>query len=110
GCGEGIETMLSVGTALPKLPIAACLTATHLGLFEVPNGVEQVWVFRDNDEAGRRGTLHLRERLREAGRSIRVREIVPVLGDFNDDLSAWGADALRARLRFDLGGSIDEFT
>ncbi|WP_062213246.1 toprim domain-containing protein [Aureimonas sp. AU12] len=109
GCGEGIETMLSVGTALPKLPIAACLTATHLGLFEVPDGVEQVWVFRDNDEAGRRGTLHLRERLREAGRSIRVREIVPVLGDFNDDLSAWGADALRTRLRFDLGAGMDEF-
>lgn len=108
-CGEGIETMLSVGTALPKLPIAACLTATHLGLFDVPEGVEQVWVFRDNDEAGRKGTLHLRERLKETGRAIQVREIVPVLGDFNDDLCAWGSDALRTRLRFDLGSRINEF-
>lgn len=109
GCGEGVETMLSIGTALPGLPLAACLTATHLSLFEVPAIVEELWVCRDNDEAGERAFLQLHQRLDEAGRSIVVREIVPVLGDFNDDLSAWGAEAMRTRLVAELGPRVEEY-
>ncbi|MBB4000155.1 DUF7146 domain-containing protein [Aureimonas pseudogalii] len=108
-CGEGVETMLSIGTALPRLPLAACLTATHLSLFEVPTIVEELWVCRDNDEAGERALHQLFQRLEEAGRSITVREIVPVLGDFNDDLSAWGAEALRTRLVAELGSAAEDY-
>lgn len=105
--GEGIETMLSIGTALPLLPLAACLTATHLGLFEVPDGVRELWICRDNDAAGERASQHLRERL--AGRDILIRDFEPVLGDFNDDLSAWGDDAMRTRLVADYGESLRTF-
>ena len=102
GCGEGIETILSVGSALPKLPLAACLTASHLGLFDVPEQVETLWVFRDNDDAGAMGFERLSARIAEAGRNIAVLEVVPVLGDWNDDVCRWGVEAVKARLLEEL--------
>ncbi|EAU39840.1 hypothetical protein FP2506_00460 [Fulvimarina pelagi HTCC2506] len=104
--GEGIETVLSVGSVLPKLSVTACLSATHLSLFDVPETVQELWIVKDADDAGARAARTLRERL--VGRTIVIREIEPVLGDFNDDLTAWGPDALRARLRHDFGDRIDQ--
>ena len=40
--GEGIETVLSVGSVLPKFAVTACLSATHLGLFDVPGQLTQI--------------------------------------------------------------------
>lgn len=105
--GEGIETMLSVGTALPRLSLAACLTATHLGLFEVPDGVRELWICRDNDEAGERASRLLHERY--AGSDLLIRDIEPVLGDFNDDLTTWGADAMTTRFVADYGDCVRRF-
>ena len=102
--GEGIETVLSVGTALPGLSLAACLSATHLGLFEVPDTIQELWILKDNDAAGARAAAHLRERL--ANRSIAIHEVEPVLGDFNDDLQAWGARALFERFCHDFGTRV----
>ena len=102
--GEGIETALSVGTALPGLSLAACLSATHLGLFEVPDTVRELWILKDNDAAGARAAAHLRERL--ANRNIALHEVEPVLGDFNDDLQAWGAQALFERFCHDFGTRV----
>ena len=99
--GEGIETVLSVGSALPKLSLVACLSATHLGLFEVPDAVRELWILKDNDAAGARAAAHLRERL--ADRDIVIHEVEPVLGDFNDDLGAWGSQALFERFCHDFG-------
>ena len=104
--GEGIETVLSIGSVLPKLAVTACLSATHLGLFDVPEAVREIWILKDVDKAGARAARTLRERLE--GRDIVIREIEPVLGDFNDDLTAWGPDALRARLRHDFGERVDQ--
>ncbi|MDY8110909.1 toprim domain-containing protein [Fulvimarina sp. 2208YS6-2-32] len=104
--GEGVETVLSIGSVLPKLGLTACLSATHLGLFHVPKAVRELWILKDADEAGARAVRTLRERLE--GRGIVIHEVEPVLGDFNDDLTAWGPDALRARLRYDFGNRIDE--
>ena len=104
--GEGIETVLSVGSVLPKFAVTACLSATHLGLFDVPDAVRELWILKDADEAGSRAARTLRERL--AGRTIVIHEIEPVLGDFNDDLTTWGTDALRARLHYDFGDRINE--
>ena len=102
--GEGIETVLSVGTALPGLSLAACLSATHLGLFVVPDTIRELWILKDNDAAGARAAAHLCERL--ACRDIAIHEVEPVLGDFNDDLQAWGAQALFERFCHDFGTRV----
>ncbi|MDF9301989.1 toprim domain-containing protein [Tritonibacter mobilis] len=94
--GEGLENTLSVGTALPEFDLASCLTATHLGLFIPPPGIKRIWIARDNDDAGRNASIILRNKLE----SLRITciELVPAIGDFNDDLRAFGRDALRRSL------------
>ena len=94
--GEGLENTLSVGTALPEFDLASCLTATHLGLFIPPPGIKRIWIARDNDEAGRNASSRLRNQLESLG--IAFGGLVPQLGDFNDDLRAFGIDALRRSL------------
>ncbi|WBU62333.1 DUF7146 domain-containing protein [Paracoccus albus] len=94
--GEGLENTLSVGTALPEFDLASCLTATHLGLFIPPPGIKRIWIARDNDEAGRNASMRLRNQLESRG--ITCGDLVPTMGDFNDDLRAFGRDALRRSL------------
>ncbi|TNE94807.1 MAG: hypothetical protein EP337_00075 [Rhodobacteraceae bacterium] len=94
--GEGLENTLSVGTALPEFDLASCLTATHLGLFIPPPGIKRIWIARDNDEAGRNASMRLRNQLESRG--IACSDLVPAMGDFNDDLRAFGKDALRRSL------------
>ncbi|GAW36507.1 hypothetical protein RA2_03578 [Roseovarius sp. A-2] len=94
--GEGLENTLSVGTALPEFDLASCLTATHLGLFIPPPGIKRIWIARDNDEAGRNASMKLRNQLES--RENCCGELVSNMGDFNDDLRAFGRDALRRSL------------
>lgn len=94
--GEGLENTLSVGTALPDFDLASCLTATHLGLFIPPPGIKRIWIARDNDKAGRNASMILRNQLESLG--IVCGDLVPVMGDFNDDLRAFGKDELRRSL------------
>lgn len=94
--GEGLENTLSVGTALPEFDLASCLTATHLGLLIPPPGIKRIWIARDNDEAGGNASMRLRNKLESLG--ITCGELVPAMGDFNDDLRAFGRDALRRSL------------
>jgi hypothetical protein len=94
--GEGVETMLSVGSALPSASLAACLTANHLAVFEPPGFVRRLFVPHDNDDAGRYALTQLRARLMPRG--FAVVPISPRRNDFNDDLRADGVDALRAAL------------
>ncbi|MDF1671271.1 MAG: DUF7146 domain-containing protein [Pelagimonas sp.] len=91
--GEGLENTLSVGTALPEFNLASCLTATHLGLFIPPSGIKRIWIARDNDAAGERAAHGLTGRLPSLG--IECRHLVPQLGDFNEDLPAFGKGGLR---------------
>lgn len=93
---EGLENTLSVGTALPEFDLASCLTASHLGLFIPPPVVKRIWIARDNDDAGRNASMRLRNQLESRG--IAFGELVPAMGDFNDDLRAFGKDALRRSL------------
>ncbi|MFA1677209.1 toprim domain-containing protein [Rhizobium mongolense] len=95
--GEGIETMLSIGTAFPVLDICACLTATHLGQFIPPAHLKRLWIARDNDDAGERAATLLRQRAEDLG--IAVFDLVPQRNDFNDDLREDGLIALRGRLQ-----------
>ncbi|MFG1204577.1 toprim domain-containing protein [Xanthobacter aminoxidans] len=95
--GEGIETILSVRTALPNLPMAAALSAAHLAVIAFPPGLRRLYIVRDNDPAGDRA----RDSVASRAASVGIEAIVlsPALGDFNEDLRAFGVDAVRAELR-----------
>ena len=94
--GEGIETMLSVREAAPSLPVWAALSSGHLGAVLLPDGLQRLYIAIDRDPAGQRAAERLTARATEAGIAVRVLE--PQLGDFNDDLRAHGAEALRQHL------------
>ncbi len=94
--GEGIETVLSLITAVPEITAAAALSAGSLGAFAPPPGVARLVIARDNDEDGALAAERLARRCAQAGIAATV--IVPVGNDFNDDLVDLGAAALRARL------------
>ena len=94
--GEGIETVLSVVTAVPDITAAAALSAGSLGAFAPPPGVARLVIARDNDAEGERAAERLARRCARARVAATV--IVPEGGDFNDDLVALGPLALAARL------------
>ena len=98
--GEGIETMLSLRCVLPGMPMAAALSANHLAALILPPALRRLYIARDNDAAGRRAAMRLRDRARAA--AIEARALWPVTDDFNADLRRFGADALLARLRAQL--------
>ena len=50
--GEGIETVLSLRTALPDLPVQAALSAAHLAAILLPDGLGRLYILRDRDPAG----------------------------------------------------------
>ena len=94
--GEGIETVLSVVTAVPGIHAAAALSAGSLGAFEPPQDLALLVIARDKDVEGGHAANRLQHRCVERGIPSIV--IVPEHSDFNDDLVAVGADTLAARL------------
>ena len=94
--GEGIETVLSLVTAVPAIAAAAALSAGSLGAFAPPPGTARLVIARDNDAQGEQAAERLARRCARAGVTATV--VAPEGGDFNDDLVALGAPALRARL------------
>ena len=93
--GEGIETVLSLVTAVPEIRAAAALSAGSLGAFAPPAGLARLVIARDNDEDGALAAERLARRCARAGIAATV--IIPSGNDFNDDLVALGPAALRAR-------------
>lgn len=98
--GEGIETVLSVRSALPDMPALAALSSGHLAAIRFPAGLRRLYVLRDRDPAGAAARDRLEARAAETG--IEAVTLTPRLGDFNDDLRRYGLAALRARLRLHL--------
>ena len=98
--GEGIETMLSVRSALPNLPLVAALSANHLAALLFRVTLRRLYIVRDNDRAGDFAVATLTERAQAAG--IEVLTLAPTLGDFNEDLRRLGVDHLRAALSVQL--------
>ena len=94
--GEGIETVLSVVTAVPEITAAAALSAGSLGAFPPPSGVARLVIARDNDIEGERAAERLARRCARAGVATAV--IVPEGNDFNDDLVSLGPATIAARL------------
>jgi hypothetical protein len=98
--GEGIETMLSLRSVIPGMPVIAALSASHLAAIHFPPTLRRLYIARDNDAAGDAAFASLSERTKAAG--IDVLALLPALLDFNDDLKLLGADHLRASLRTQL--------
>jgi hypothetical protein len=95
--GEGLETMLSLRSTLPDLPVAAALSAAHLAAMQLSDDLRRLYIARDNDPAGKRAATLLAERAEADG--IEAVVLTPRHGDFNDDLRAFGVETLRAALR-----------
>ena len=93
--GEGIETVLSLVTAVPEITAAAALSAGSLGAFAPPSGVARLVIARDNDEDGALAAERLARRCARLGIAAMV--VVSAGNDFNDDLVDLGAAARRAR-------------
>ena len=98
--GEGIETMLSLRCALPAMPMAAALSANHLVALLLPPALRRLYVARDADAAGDLALAASTERAEAAG--IMALALSPRMGDFNEDLRAFGLGALRAAVRIQL--------
>ncbi len=87
--GEGIETILSLRNLLPEMPLVAGLSSAHLAELHFPPQLRRLYVARDNDDAGKRAFARLQ--LRGDMAEIEVLPLIPVLGDFNDDLRLLGS-------------------
>ena len=98
--GEGIETVLSLRSVLPTMPMAAALSAGHLAALLPPPDLRRLYIVRDNDPAGHWAADKLANRMQEAG--IEAIVLTPRLGDFNDDLRQLGPGALSGTVRAQL--------
>jgi len=94
--GEGFETMASLRTVMPALPVAAATSANHLAGLTFPPGCRRLYIAADADAAGRHGIERLSRRAGAAG--ILALSLQPQLGDFNDDLRHLGPAHLTAWL------------
>jgi len=95
--GEGVETVLSLGRAVPSATMVATLSASHLAGFALPRWVTHLIIARDNDPAGLRAARRLAAVAEERG--IAVTFLRPVLKDFNTDLRLLGQDVLAATIQ-----------
>jgi len=102
---EGIETALSLKTALPNIPVVASLSAVFLSTFILPEGLRRLYIAMDDDDAGRIAS----ERLQTRAHGIDVRVLAPKGDDFNTDLLDPGAGGLRNRLSGQLAADDRRF-
>ena len=98
--GEGIETMLSLRSVLPTMPMIAALSANHLAALLLRNRLRRLYIARDNDPAGRHALATLAERAHAA--AIEALPLLPALGDFNDDLLQFGLSGLAHGIRLQI--------
>lgn len=98
--GEGIETILSLRCVFPSLPMVAALSAAHLAALSLPSRLRRLYIARDADPAGDAAVAILTQRAEAAGAEAIV--LSPRLGDFNDDLSTFGAASLRTTVQHQL--------
>ena len=94
--GEGIETMLSLVTAVPGILAAATLSAGIRGAFEPPQDLALLVIARDKDMEDEHAANRLQHRCAERGIPSIV--IVPDRSDLNDDLIAFGQETPVARI------------
>lgn len=95
--GEGVETVLSLKSVIPGMPMVAALSASRLARLVLPRGLNRLYVACDADTAGQCAFAHLAGRAQAEG--FEAMPLRPTYGDFNDDLRTLGPVALAAVLR-----------
>lgn len=92
GLTEGIETALSVMTAIPELSVWAALSTSGLRTIELPppRAAAEVVIFADADPDGLAAAEDAAERLGRAGRRVRIARPPEGFADFNDVLRGVG--------------------
>lgn len=86
--GEGLETVLSVRTLLPHLPMVAATSAGHLGALLLPASLKRLYIILDNNQAGRAAADRLLFRCIDT--PVEARLLVPLFDDWNTDLTRRG--------------------
>jgi hypothetical protein len=94
--GEGIETMLSLKSLLPGMPMVAALSAAHLAALLLPATLRRLYVAVDNDPAGRRAATQLKNRARDA--RVDAHLLQPHDDDWNTDITTFGSHSVLGRL------------
>jgi hypothetical protein len=94
--GEGVETVLSLLSLFPSLPMAAALSSAHLAAFLFPARLRRLYVLRDNDAAGALAEERLAERCHAAG--IGCHALKPAAKDLNTDLRLTPVLAVKERI------------
>jgi DNA primase len=82
------------------MAMVAALSSAHLAALQFPDTLRRLYIVRDDDPAGDAARDALFERVQAVG--IEAIVLSPVLGDFNEDLQAFGMEALRAAIRVQL--------
>lgn len=70
--GEGLETMLSIRSLLPAMPVAACTSASHLAHFIPPPGLKRLYIAHDHGRAGVAAAEHLKQVATDNGVDARL--------------------------------------
>ncbi|WP_236616814.1 MULTISPECIES: toprim domain-containing protein [Sphingobium] len=89
GLAEGVETALSA-MILFGVPVWATLGSERLHQIAIPDRVERLILFPDNDIAGEIGVAHALEAYEACGRDIAVEFPPHGFKDWNDVLRAGG--------------------
>lgn len=95
--GEGLETVLSLRMAMPKLAIVAALPAGNLPSLRLHPTLRRLYIAVDDDPSGYNAARRLAERMDIEG--IEAVLLTVSGGDVNDALRTLGVDGLRAHLR-----------
>lgn len=83
GIAEGIETALSLAWCVQ--PVWALIDAGHLGKFPVLNGINELYIAQDQDDAGIAAATACAERWADADRLVLVTQ--QPKNDLNDELA-----------------------
>lgn len=94
---EGIETALAIRALTGRDSIAACGTAAVMAGVDVPDCVENLLIYADNDKAGIAAAEKLKSR---EGDKRKVEIIAPDIGnDWLDWLNYWGIETAVKKFR-----------
>lgn len=94
--GEGLETVLSVRMAVPRLASIATLSSAHLAAITFPPDLRRLYIACDRDAAGSHAMARLRERADDAG--IVLIGLDPRADDFNTDLLQLSPERFRSHV------------
>ncbi|CFX05331.1 conserved protein of unknown function [Candidatus Filomicrobium marinum] len=70
--GEGLETMLSVRSLMPAMPVAAATSANHLTLFIPPPGLQRLYIAHDHGAPGVAAAQQLQQVATGNGLDVRL--------------------------------------